>query len=648
MLAWADYAVLIGQDRVAADFPSLRGAGQAVAIIDTGIDYTHPALGGGFGPGKKVVAGYDFVDNDADPLDTDGHGTRVAGLVAANDFTHNGFNLRGIAPDARLVALRVGSGTGNIPDTRIEQALQWVIANRATHNITVVSFSLSGGAYADPISNTRYSDELATLRNAGVLVVAASGNSGQTTDGIGYPAADTSVFSVGMVTGGDVIAPETQRGPLLDLLAPGAGVASTNLGGGTMGLYGSSYSAPITAGAAVLLRQADPSLTGDDIASILRTSGRSNFDGDAETGKVTRRDYPRLDLHAAVTLAMQRSANRLATLPATGGHTALDVATDPWGTTHLAYYDPDTSSLRYSARGRDGKWSTPVLVDGQWTDCGSHLSLAIDQAGKPQVAYFDATHADLKFARFDGSSWITRRVDRPKNVGQFPSITHDPENQSMIAYHAKSSGNLKLATWFRNVDSFARSTPASAGTVGRFTSIAFNKTDAGTTLAIAYADDTNGNLAIYSVSSVAGPLNGVQTTVVDDRDGVANIDLRLKDHLPSIAHRDTLRGDVRFARRESLATPTWTIETVASAGSVGLSLSLLHDPQQRPAVAFYSRTLDATYLATRLGTNQWSGQPIGAGGYTLSADNHARDTTATLVRLDSPRTSLISSDLFSG
>lgn len=641
LLAWSDYAQLIGQDRVTADFPTLRGAGQSVALIDTGIDYTHPALGGGFGAGKKVVAGWDFVDNDADPRDTDGHGTRVAGLVAADDFTHNGDDYRGIAPDARLVALRVGSGTGGIPETRIEQALKWVIANRATYNITVVSFSLSGGAYTTPQSSQFYGDELRSLHDAGVFIVGATGNNGQTEQGVGYPSADPSVFATAHVTGGDVIAPEAQRGPLLDLLAPGAGVASTNIGGGTFGLYGSSYSAPITAGAAVLLRQADPTLDADDIASILRQSGRSNFDGDTETGTVTRRDYPRLDLHAAVVMAQQRKTARLPTLPA-DGNAALDVATDPWGTTHLAYYDAATSSLRHSTLGSDGKWSAPVIVDGEWTDCGSHLALAIDQAGKPSIAYFDATYADLKFARFDGTTWVTRRVDRPKTVGQFPSLAFDAENQPLISYHAKSGGNLKLATWYRDVDGFARSTPDSAGTVGRFTSIAFEKTDAGNTLAIAYADDTNGSVKYYSVSSVSGPFNGVSSAVVDDLDGVANIDLRLEDHAPSIAYRDTFRGDVRFASRSS----AWSTETVASAGSVGLSLSLLNDASGRAAVAYYSRTLNATYLATRVGANKWSSQLIGAGGYTLSAANHARDATATLVRLDAARTALLASDLF--
>jgi len=69
---------------------SVTGAGVKIAVIDTGIDYTHPALGGGFGPGFKVKGGFDFVDNDADPMDTFGHGTNVSGVIAADPFMVNG------------------------------------------------------------------------------------------------------------------------------------------------------------------------------------------------------------------------------------------------------------------------------------------------------------------------------------------------------------------------------------------------------------------------------------------------------------------------------------------------------------------------------------------------------------------------------
>src|SRR5688500_15582514 len=70
---WGAAPRLVRLDDAFAEHPSLRGQGQAVAIIDTGVDYTHPFLGGGFGQGHKVVGGWDFVDDDPDPMDTYGH-----------------------------------------------------------------------------------------------------------------------------------------------------------------------------------------------------------------------------------------------------------------------------------------------------------------------------------------------------------------------------------------------------------------------------------------------------------------------------------------------------------------------------------------------------------------------------------------------
>src|SRR5437764_3272919 len=71
---WSPQALLIRQDQALSNFPAINGAGETIAVIDSGIDYLHPVLGGGFGPGHKVIAGYDFVDNDPDPFPTDYNG----------------------------------------------------------------------------------------------------------------------------------------------------------------------------------------------------------------------------------------------------------------------------------------------------------------------------------------------------------------------------------------------------------------------------------------------------------------------------------------------------------------------------------------------------------------------------------------------
>ena len=82
----------------------IDGTGMVVAVIDTGVDYTHPDLGGGFGPNYKVIGGYDFRDNDNNPMDVDGHGTRDTGIVAANG------KVVGVAPNSKILSYRNWQG----------------------------------------------------------------------------------------------------------------------------------------------------------------------------------------------------------------------------------------------------------------------------------------------------------------------------------------------------------------------------------------------------------------------------------------------------------------------------------------------------------------------------------------------------------
>src|SRR5688572_17308616 len=128
LASWGQHARLIEQDSAALKYAKVTGSGQAVAVIDTGIDYRHPALGGGFGSNYKVIAGYDFADNDSDPMDEHGHGTGVAAAIAAKEYTYKGYKYRGVAPDAKLIALRVDDDSStSVTNRRIESALRWVL-----------------------------------------------------------------------------------------------------------------------------------------------------------------------------------------------------------------------------------------------------------------------------------------------------------------------------------------------------------------------------------------------------------------------------------------------------------------------------------------------------------------------------------------
>ena len=308
-VAWNDAALLVDQDEAASRFSSIKGKNQSVAVLDTGVDYRHPAFGGRWG--KTVIAGHDFVRNDKDPMDESGHGTQVAGVIAARPFTWGGKQYKGIAPGAKIVALRVADSSDFLPDNRIEKALKWVIKYRKRYNITAVNISLGEGDFTSKVSRGPYADELKKLRSAGVFISAASGNEGiMSPPGINYPAADPNVMGVGSVNTRDVISNFTSRGPHLDLLAPGEGIATPlfnpNNGQHTYtAAAGTSFAAPYAAATAMLIKQVNSRFSVNQIKAILRDSADWNYDGDVER-PATWRDYPRIDIGDALDLAYQR------------------------------------------------------------------------------------------------------------------------------------------------------------------------------------------------------------------------------------------------------------------------------------------------------------------------------------------------------
>ncbi len=159
---------------------SLTGKGIVVAVVDTGVDYTHPDLGGTIGPGQKIIGGYNFVDDNNDPIDRDGHGTEVAGIIAANG------RLQGIAPEASLIAYRVVDREGNVRSSDLVRALE----RASSEGVNVVNLSLGTKEEIDSLS---YAVE--NLVRSGVVVVAAIGNSADRA--FGEPAARQNVIAVG-------------------------------------------------------------------------------------------------------------------------------------------------------------------------------------------------------------------------------------------------------------------------------------------------------------------------------------------------------------------------------------------------------------------------------------------------------------------
>lgn len=230
-----------------------RGRGTTVAVLDTGVDGTHPALH------DHLVAGYDFVDDDADPREEGafnpadpaniafGHGTHVAGLVAL------------VAPEARIMPIRVlkPDGSGNI--WVLAEALRYAV----DHGANVINMSLGTTRQTDLLddllndlscSDDDPEEQCTNPRMSGVVIVAAAGNGGNTVPE--YPAAEDQheLLAVAASTPSDTLASFSTRGSWIDIAAPGEQIVSTVPGGGYGAWSGTSMAAPLVAGAAALIR----------------------------------------------------------------------------------------------------------------------------------------------------------------------------------------------------------------------------------------------------------------------------------------------------------------------------------------------------------------------------------------------------------
>ena len=297
----AETTAIVGADRTVAN--GLDGRGYGVAIIDTGIDSSHPALS------KAVLSEACFVQDSSCPDGTSqqtgpgaafppcpgpncDHGTHVAG-IAAGHATSAGAG--GVAPGASIVAARVFSDNGDAGTVAVNRALDW-IADRATQDaIAVVNISLGYGAYTSTCDGEPDTDAttrllIRRLGDVGVLTVAAAGND-LYDNAMSFPACLGDVVSVGATTRNDGLTWFSNISNSTDLLAPGDQVHAPIPGGGYGYLSGTSMAAPHVAGAVAALRQRS---TSAQPAAIRRAM--------TQTGTLVQTPAgpkPRLDVHRA-------------------------------------------------------------------------------------------------------------------------------------------------------------------------------------------------------------------------------------------------------------------------------------------------------------------------------------------------------------
>jgi serine protease AprX len=262
----------------------ITGAGINVALIDTGVAPVD-ALS------NQIVAAVDFSSEQDVPatafIDTNGHGTHLAGIIAGNGSS--GF--RGVAPDAGIVSIKVANQTGDVSIASIVSSIDWVVANADELDIRVLNIAFDAGT-----AGTREAEALeASVERAwaaGIVVVTAAGNNGTDSNGLNAPASNAFVIAVAGVeaTANGFVVPDwasaasESRGP--DLAAPGSHIQSLRAPGSDADANhpegyvneelflgsGSSQSAAVTAGAVALLLDARPELTPDQVKALLMGS----------------------------------------------------------------------------------------------------------------------------------------------------------------------------------------------------------------------------------------------------------------------------------------------------------------------------------------------------------------------------------------
>jgi subtilisin family serine protease len=230
------------------------------AIDDDGNGYIDDVQGWDFTDAPNYPDGGDYRDRDADPMDEMGHGTAVAGIIAA--VAGNGIGISGVAPGCRVMNLRAFTAGGNGEEDDVAAAILYASENGAA----VINMS-----WGDVFVSRLLDDVIHYAAGRNVVLVASSGNSA--TDQIHYPSAFANTISVGATDASDQLAGFSNYGPSLDLVAPGVNILSTIRSAQyDSSLNGTSFSAPFVSAAAALLISQDSSRTPDAIKSLLTTS----------------------------------------------------------------------------------------------------------------------------------------------------------------------------------------------------------------------------------------------------------------------------------------------------------------------------------------------------------------------------------------
>jgi subtilisin family serine protease len=269
-------------------------ASVTIAVVDSGVQANHPDLAG------RVLAGYDFVNNDADASDDYGHGTAVAGVAAARG--NDGIGTVGAAWNVAILPVKTMNSSGSGSHSAIANGINY----SADRGARIINLSLGGTASSRTLQNS-----VNYANGKGCILIAAAGNEGSST--AVYPAAYNGVTAVSALNQADALASFSSYGSFVDISAPGESITTTWVNGSYVTISGTSFSSPLVAGVAALALSVNSSLSNTAVASLLT----SNADDLGAAGKDIYFGAGRVNAARAVAAALPPPPSDDTTAPAT-------------------------------------------------------------------------------------------------------------------------------------------------------------------------------------------------------------------------------------------------------------------------------------------------------------------------------------------
>jgi len=435
-------------------------SGVIIAIVDSGVDGTHPDLA------SKMVPGWNFLNGNSDTHDVLGHGTAVAGTAAA--ATDNGTGVAGVNWMSRIMPLVVLDSSDYATYSNIANAIMYAADNGAK----IINVSIAGTTSSSTLQNA-----VNYAWGKGAVVIAAAGNFANSAPA--YPAACNYVIAVGASTDTDTLAYFSSYGSWVDLVAPGTYITTTNNGGGYGTWQGTSFASPIVAGVAALALSVNGSLSPTALTNLLLNTaddlGAVGFDSTFGWGRV--------NAYRAVTMAGQAPMDTAAPVlsiasPSTGASVSATVSvtgtsSDNMGVTRVEFYVDGVLNSTTASSSFSFPWLTTSVVNG------SHILM---------VKAFDAAN---------NSATMTRGV----TVSNFASIADTQAPAVWITSVTPSGANLKLSAsasdnvGVRQINLYVDGTLVDYGSTSPFsTTWNMKKLTSGTHTVTATATDAAGNV----------------------------------------------------------------------------------------------------------------------------------------------------------